>query len=117
MAYSPDGQKLAVGSHDNHVYIYSATDYTLLGTLKGNSSFIVSLDWSIDGGYIRTVSGAHELLFYSIDTMQQDRSGASNTVSVIWDTNTAKFGWCVDGIFPSGTDGTHINSVAWSKDE
>ena len=31
-------------------------------------------------------------------------------------TQTAKFGWCVDGIFPRGVDGTHINSVCGSPD-
>lgn len=33
-----------------------------------------------------------------------------------WETNSSKFGWLVDGIFPSGTDGTHINSVSFSND-
>lgn len=33
-----------------------------------------------------------------------------------WATHHAKFGWLVEGIFPLGTDGTHINSVDFSKD-
>ena len=37
-------------------------------------------------------------------------------MSTEWATNSAKFGWSVDGIFPSGTDGTHINHVAFSND-
>ena len=31
MEYSPDGAKLAVGSHDNKIYIYSTSDYSLIG--------------------------------------------------------------------------------------
>ena len=34
-----------------------------------------------------------------------------------WATGHCKFGWCVDGIFPSGTDGTHINGVDLSEDQ
>ena len=116
MVYSPDGRKLAVGSHDNNIYIYDANNYTLLGKCTKHNSFIVSVDWSADGKYIRSVCGAHELLFFSGETYQQDTNGASNTKSVVWNTNRAKYGWLVDGIFPSGTDGTHINSVEFSKD-
>ena len=66
--YSPDGTKLAVGSHDNNIYIYSAGNYKLLGKCSKHNSFIVCLDWSIDGQYIRSVCGAHELLFFKTDT-------------------------------------------------
>ncbi len=60
MAYSPDGQFLAVGSHDNNVCVYVVEDsYTLKGTAKAHRSFIVSVDWSEDSSYLRTVCGAH----------------------------------------------------------
>lgn len=48
--------------------------------------------------------------------MAQDTSGATNTVETQWATNHSKYGWLVHGIFPSGTDGTHINGVDMSKD-
>jgi len=116
MSYSPDGTKLAVGSHDNNIYIYDSTSYKQLGKLTKHNSFIVSVDWSADGTYIRSVCGAHELLFFKSDTFAQDPSGASNTVGTVWHSGHAKYGWLVDGIFPSGTDGTHINGVDFSKD-
>ena len=34
-----------------------------------------------------------------------------------WHTFTCKLGWPVKGIFPSGTDGSHINGVDRSNDE
>lgn len=114
--YSPDGSKLAVGSHDNNIYIYSTDDYRLLGKCTKHNSFIVSVDWSLDGNYLRSVCGAHELLFFNANSFAQDPSGASNTVGTQWATNSAKFGWSVDGVFPPGTDGTHVNHVEWSKD-
>jgi microtubule-associated protein-like 6 len=46
----------------------------------------------------------------------QDPSGASNTTGTDWATGHCKFGWCVDGLFPKGTDGTHINGVDMSED-
>jgi len=116
MEYSPDGAKLAVGSHDNNIYIYSTSDYSLIGKCTKHNSFIVSVDWSMDGQYIRSVCGAYELLFFNGETYQQETNGASNTVDTTWATNNAKFGWLVDGIFPTGTDGSHINYVDFSKD-
>ena len=116
MEYSPDGSKLAVGSHDNNIYVYDSTSYKLLGKCSKHNSFIVSVDWSQDGKFIRSVCGAHELLFFNGETYEQDPSGASNTVDTVWATSHAKYGWLVEGIFPSGTDGTHINSVDFSKD-
>ena len=116
MRYSPCGKYLAIGSHDNNIYIYEGT--SLHATLKGHSSFIVALDWSQDSDYIRSNCGAHELLFWNITDGKcgQDKNGKSNTVPTIWATKTVLFGWHVDGIFPSGTDGNHINGVGGSAD-
>lgn len=47
----------------------------------------------------------------------QDPAGASNTTSQQWATGHCKFGWCVDGIFPKGTDGSHINGVDMNENE
>ena len=76
MRFSPDGSKLAVGSHDNKIYVYDAENYNLVYKCEGCSSFIVSVDWTSDGSYIRTVSGAHELLFFFGENGKQDPSGA-----------------------------------------
>jgi WD40 repeat protein len=117
MEYSPDGSKLAVGSHDNKIYVYDANSYKLLGKCTKHNSFIVSVDWSLDGSYLRSVCGAHELLFFTSEDCNQDPSGATNTAAIEWKTHHAKYGWLVDNIFPSGTDGTHINGVDFSKDK
>lgn len=66
MAYNPDCSVLAVGSHDNFVYLYNKEKkYKYTGKLKGHSSFITCLDWSQDGSYMRTNCGAYELLFWT----------------------------------------------------
>lgn len=117
MNYSPDGKYLAVGSHDNNVYVYDVdNDYKLHGKCDKHNSFIVSVDWSEDSTYLRTVCGAHELLFFTVENCEQDTSGASNTKGTKWANNSAKYGWLVTGIFPAATDGTHINHVDFSSD-
>ena len=69
MRYSPNGDTLAVGSHDNFIYLYSTVPtgkYRFTTKLKGHSSFITGLDWSIDGDWIRSSCGAYELLFFDV---------------------------------------------------
>ena len=73
MEYSPCGQYLAVGSHDNNVYVYDS-NYSLVGTCKGHNSFITAVDWSADSKYIRSNCGAYELLFFDKDSgFSQDK--------------------------------------------
>lgn len=107
---------LAVGSHDNFIYIYCTSSWTLKHKCKGHSSFIIALDWSKDNEWIRTNCGAYELLFFKTSDGSQDPSGRSNTTGVEWATSTVKFGWNVEGIYPKGEDGSHINAVAGSAD-
>jgi WD40 repeat protein len=116
MEFSPDGKYLAVGSHDNNIYIFEGMQCKF--TLKGHNSFIVALDWSIDSSFIRSNCGAHEVLYWAATEsgFTQDKNGKSNTKGVTWATKHSKFGWCVDGIFPKGCDGTHINGVSGSND-
>lgn len=117
MQFSPCGKFLAIGSHDCCIYIYEGT--TCKSKLKKHSGAIVALDWSCDSTYIRSNCGAHELLFWTIDPEgngKQDPSGKSNTTGTQWATKHAKFGWHVDGIFPKGCDGTHVNGVDGSHD-
>jgi WD40 repeat protein len=69
MIYNPSQNMLAVGSHDNYIYLYTvkANAYTkYAGPLKGHSSYICCLDWSSDGSYIRSNCGAYELLFFNV---------------------------------------------------
>ena len=120
MRYNPDESKLAVGSHDNFIYLYNTKPdgkYTPAGKLKGHSSYITALDWSQDGDWIRSSCGAYELLFFDPGTRKQVPGGASATVATQWDNHTVKFGWFVDGIYPPGTDGSHINIVEMSHDQ
>lgn len=80
MKYSPCGNYLAVGSHDNNIYVYDVTkDYELYAKFSKHNSFVTSLDWSADSSYIRSVCGAYEKLYYNVKTKEFDSSGLTNT--------------------------------------
>ena len=66
MAFSPDNQYLAVGSHDNKVYIYNVGSWTLHGKCEAHSSYIMAMDWCAESKYIRSNCGAYELLFFTV---------------------------------------------------
>lgn len=47
MSYSPNEKYLAVGSHDNLIYLLDVEkDYEMSHKLKAHSSFITAFDWS-----------------------------------------------------------------------
>lgn len=114
--YSPDGSKLAVGSHDNNVYIYDVdNNYQLLSRVGGGTSFITSVDWSTDSSYLQLNNGAYEYLFIDVAAGKLLPGGASMLKDEQWTTFSCKLGWPVQGIFPPATDGSHINGVDRSK--
>lgn len=114
--YSPDGSHLAVGSHDTNIYIYETSNYEKVGKAEKHNATITCIDWAMDGSYIKSVCNAYELLYFMMPDGTQDPSGRSNTTATDWATGHAKFGWLVDGIFPKGTDGSHINGVDFNED-
>ena len=117
MAYSPDEKLLAIGSHDNNIYLVDTDSYKKVKALSGHSSFLKSLDWSADSKWLRSTCGAYELLFFNAKTKKRDARGATNTIPVVWDDQTVEFGWSVQGIYPSGCDGSHINAVCATEDQ
>lgn len=99
------------------IILTDSRNYELYCTFNKHSSYITALDWSLDDEMIRSCCGAYELLFFNVQTKEQDTSGASNTVRTEWANHSVKFGWRVDGIYPAGTDVTFVNSVEESKDK
>jgi len=48
MVFSPDNAHLAIGSHDNTIYLLDTKSYSEKKVVKltGHSSFITAVDWS-----------------------------------------------------------------------
>lgn len=64
--FSPKGDQVAVGSHDNVVYVYSYPSLKLVHKLNKHASFITHMDFTESGNHLRTVCGAYELLFWDV---------------------------------------------------
>ncbi|NXH67975.1 EMAL1 protein, partial [Hydrobates tethys] len=117
MRYSPDGNFLAIGSHDNCIYIYGVSEngrkYTRIGKCSGHSSFITHLDWSVNSQYLVSNSGDYEILYWIPSACKQVVS-VETTRDLEWATYTCTLGFHVFGVWPEGSDGTDINAVCRS---
>ncbi|KAF5914294.1 hypothetical protein HPG69_000091 [Diceros bicornis minor] len=114
MRYSPDGNFLAIGSHDNCIYIYGVSDngrkYTRVGKCSGHSSFITHLDWSVNSQFLVSNSGDYEILYWVPSACKQVVS-VETTRDIEWASYTCTLGFHVFGVWPEGSDGTDINAV------
>eukprot|EP01135_Chromosphaera_perkinsii_P001223 Nk52_evm22s162 gene=Nk52_evmTU22s162 len=111
LKYSPCGAYLAVGSNDNIVDIYKVgEEYKLIGSCKGNASFIVHIDWSQDSTYIQTNSGDYAILYFAIPTCKQV-TAVGEIKKIEWATWTCVLGKVVEGIWPKYALKDDINSV------
>jgi microtubule-associated protein-like 1/2 len=111
--FSPDGRFLALGSRDNHIYIYQVSDeyrkYNRIGRCSGHSSFITNIDWTSDGTYIQSTSGDYEHLFWNA-TICRQLNNMSIARDLKWETYNAILGFNVFGIWPENADGSDINT-------
>jgi WD40 repeat protein len=77
--YSPCENYLAIGSHDNHVYIYSINEqheYLLLAKDERNHAWINGIDWTQDSKFLRTSSGDYEVLYWNVAENRGDDHGS-----------------------------------------
>ncbi|XP_051936571.1 echinoderm microtubule-associated protein-like 4 isoform X2 [Hippocampus zosterae] len=115
MRFSVDGTLLAVGSHDNFIYVYSVADqgrkYSRYGKCSGHSSYITHLDWSPDNNFIMSNSGDYEILYWDVPNGCKYIRNRSECKDIDWATYTCVLGYHVFGVWPEGSDGTDINAV------
>uniref|UniRef100_A0A3Q3SZK0 EMAP like 4 n=1 Tax=Mastacembelus armatus TaxID=205130 RepID=A0A3Q3SZK0_9TELE len=115
MRFSVDGRLLAVGSHDNFIYLYTVTDrgrkYSRYGKCTGHSSYITHLDWSPDNNFIMSNSGDYEILYWDVPNGCKLIRNRSECKDIHWATYTCVLGYHVFGVWPEGSDGTDINAL------
>ncbi|XP_061645666.1 echinoderm microtubule-associated protein-like 4 isoform X2 [Phyllopteryx taeniolatus] len=115
MRFSVDGALLAVGSHDNFIYVYGVADrgrkYSRYGKCSGHSSYITHLDWSPDNNFIMSNSGDYEILYWDVSNGCKYIRNRSECKDIDWATYTCVLGYHVFGVWPEGSDGTDINAV------
>uniref|UniRef100_A0A8C4RAU6 Uncharacterized protein n=1 Tax=Eptatretus burgeri TaxID=7764 RepID=A0A8C4RAU6_EPTBU len=106
MRFSPDGSMLAIGSHENFIFLYSVMEsgrrYARMGKCTGHSSFITHLDWASNGELLVSNSGDYEILY------------SDSIRDIDWATYTCVLGFHIYGVWPDSSDGTDINAVCRS---
>jgi len=110
--FSPDGQLIAAGSGDSNIYLYKSEDkknFFRQGVCRGHGGCITHLDFSCNSLYIQSNGADSNLLFWDVEGNQVKNS--ANLRDVTWATNTCKLAWPVQGIWSSGGDYTHVNSL------
>ncbi|XP_078356309.1 echinoderm microtubule-associated protein-like 2 isoform X2 [Oculina patagonica] len=118
--FSPDGSHVALGCHDNDVYIYELQNegksVSLKVRCKGHTSSVSHLDWSKNGEKLQSTSRDYELLFW--DPLQGEQiTQAESMRNTEWATQNCVLGYTVIGIWPDGADGTDVNSVDRSNEK
>uniref|UniRef100_A0A7N4V0B3 Echinoderm microtubule-associated protein-like 3 n=1 Tax=Sarcophilus harrisii TaxID=9305 RepID=A0A7N4V0B3_SARHA len=120
--YSPDGMYLAIGSHDNMIYIYSVSSDGAKCNRFGRcvvrgppASFLsaeppwkgIDLSWTCFLPFLPgDVAGGCKLLRNRYESRDRE-----------WATYTCVLGFHVYGVWPDGSDGTDINSLCRSHNE
>lgn len=117
MKFSPNGEYLAVGSHDSFIDIYMVPSFKKKYSLKKHSAYITHLDWSENSNNLQSNCGGYDYLFWDISSGQQMPGGASALRDEKWASWTCVLGWPVQGIWPPTADGTDINAVARSTNQ
>jgi len=116
LKFSPDNNFIAIGSHDNAIYLYSVPNFKKLFVMNKHS-YITHLDWSENSSNLHSNCGAYELLFWDAGTGKQLPGGATALKDEHWATWTCVLGFPVQGIWPLYADGTDINYVDRSRNK
>ena len=66
--FSPGKKYLAVGTHDNPIDIYNVSTMKKKCVLKSSTSFINHIDWSVDGGALKSNDASYEILYYDVES-------------------------------------------------
>ena len=115
--FSPDGNILAVASHDNRIYLYDVDKgFAPRATFSKHNSFVTHMDFSVDGKAMQSSCGGFELLYSDTGTGAHVPA-ASSFRDTKWATWTVPYGWPVQGIWAKSAEGADINAVDRSNDQ
>ncbi len=105
VAWSPDGTRLVGGGDDGQVYLWDASDGTLLRQLPGHRGVVTRVAWHSDGKQLASAGGGRdggELFVWDVQSGERVRAfaGAEGVLSAVT--------WCPgrDTLISGGSDGT-----------
>eukprot|EP00826_Nyctotherus_ovalis_P027435 TRINITY_DN2144_c0_g1_i1.p1 TRINITY_DN2144_c0_g1~~TRINITY_DN2144_c0_g1_i1.p1 ORF type:complete len:623 (+),score=103.27 TRINITY_DN2144_c0_g1_i1:409-2277(+) len=112
LKYTTAGDKLAAAANDMHIRLYDCTDnYKNVSTITVPESYLIELDWSVDGGCIRGMCTNSLVHFFDPIEGRVVRGDIDWTRKLEWATSNVKLTWETVGVFPKGCDGEHIKAV------
>jgi WD40 repeat protein len=118
--FSPNDEYLASGSHDNIICVYNcrfnenSCIIRPLHKLRGHTSFVTHLDWSLDSKIIQSTCASYELLYWDVQNGGLYKPGyesKNDTADFVWKSHTCVLGFNVMGIWHPYSDGTDINAI------
>ncbi|KAJ8604819.1 hypothetical protein CTAYLR_001017 [Chrysophaeum taylorii] len=120
LKYSPDAKVLALGAHDNILYLYtvqSETDYKLYAAFDKHAAPIASVDFSTNSNYLRSCSSKnksrHKLLHCTV--LGGDEVAAYDVKDVTWASETCLIGYATQAVHQGGLS-SDVSVLARSDD-
>ena len=99
-------------SGDIEIHSLSNNKLCSKGLMKGLSSGVTHIDWSLESNTIQANSDSYELKFFSLTNMKCIKS--SSVRDQKWSTVTCRYGWGVQGIYPV-TEGEGVQACSRAK--
>ena len=111
LRYSGCGNYLALGCKDNLIHVLSVHQhYRHAAVCRGHSSFIRSIDFSLDCRIIQAADAARELLYWDTSTGHQV-THAADFKDEEWSTWSAIYGWPVQGVLNGDMSKAVVNGA------
>jgi WD40 repeat protein len=121
--YSPDGQMLALASHDGFVDLLAVnpieggSGYRQISHCRGHATLVLNVDWAKNSRVLRTQDGSNKLLYWEAPSGTAVKTAKLQKVRMVeWATSTCTVGWSVRGVHQAGMNGTDVNAVRVSPD-
>ena len=112
MKFCPKDSIFAVAAHDSFIILYDVKqNFKAVRRLRGHTSTVTHLDFSLDGMNIMSNCTSYNILFFDVASGKHNTRGASGLKDETWHSWTCTLGWPVQGIFPPCADGTDINAM------